>query len=212
MSKDDRVAGHLSIVASVSDGEPTVVLGEVLRRAREGLNRSPEQVGALVGISGRTVRRLESGDADRPRRVTLDALAGFYGLNADAVAEIAEYELDPPAGSGAFLLHLRERVTELLGPGVAEALEGVEQESVELAMRLARLSGRRADAFSPDRARAQAVISYLRGAASSSPREHAEAVQAFVDFLALDRGRRALAGHLLHDLRQAQDAEQRSDG
>src|ERR1700693_3428895 len=58
--------------------QPRAVLGEVLRRAREGLSRSPEQVGALVGISGRTVRRLEVGEADSPRRVTLDALAGFY--------------------------------------------------------------------------------------------------------------------------------------
>jgi transcriptional regulator with XRE-family HTH domain len=188
-----------------------VVLGEVLRRAREGLNRSPEQVGALVGISGRTVRRLEAGDADRPRRVTLDALSGFYGLNADAVAELAEYELDPAAGTGTFLAHLRQRVTEILGPGVADALEGVDEEPVELAMRLARVSGRRADDLSPDRARAQVVISYLRGAPNSSPREHGEVVDAFVNFLALDRNRRALARQLLHDLRQAQDAEQRSD-
>ena len=193
------------------DAVPPIVLGEVLRRAREGLSRSPEQVGALVGISGRTVRRLEAGDADRPRRVTLDALAGFYGLNADALAELADYEFDPAAGTGAFLVHLRERVAELLGPGVAEALEGVDEEPVELAMRLARLSGRRADDLSPDRARAQVVISYLRSAANTSPREHGEVVEAFVDFLALDRGRRHLARQLLHDLRQAQDTEQRSD-
>ena len=184
------------------------MLGEVLRRARDGLNRSPEQVGSLVGISGRTVRRIEVGDADRPRRVTLDALSGFYGLNPDVVAELADFE---PDASEPLLLHLRQRVAELLGDGVAQALEGVEEEPVELAMRLARLGGPRADDMTPERGRTQLVISYLRGAATSSPREHTEVVDTFVDFLALDRSRRALARQLLRDLRQAQDSEQQGE-
>ncbi len=187
---------------------PRDVLGEVLRRARDSLNRSPEQVGALVGISGRTVRRLEAGDADRPRRVTLDALSGFYGLNPDVIAELAEFE---PDATEELHRHLRARVAEVIGEGVAQALEGVEHEPVELAMRLARLGGSRAASMTPERGRAQSVISYLRGAASISPREHAEAVDAFVDFLALDRSRRALARQLLRDMHQAQDVEQRSE-
>ena len=186
------------------DDQPRVVLGEVLRRAREGLNRSPEQVGALVGISGRTVRRLEVADADRPRRVTLDALAGFYGLNSDVVAEIAEFE---PGATEEFLAHLRQRVTEVLGAGVTAALEGVEAEPVELALRLARLGGARVAGLSPERARTQSVIAYLRSAGTSSPREHAETVAAFVDFLALDRSRRGLARQLLRDLRRSQESE-----
>lgn len=184
--------------------QPRAVLGEVLRRAREGLSRSPEQVGALVGISGRTVRRLEAGEADSPRRVTLDALAGFYGLNPDVVAEIAEFE---PDADDELLAHLRERVAEVLGPGVAQALEEDEEESVELAMRLARLGGARADNLTPERGRTQSVISYLRGGATGSPREHTEVVDAFVDFLALDRNRRSLARQLLRDLRRSQESD-----
>jgi transcriptional regulator with XRE-family HTH domain len=187
---------------------PRDVLGEVLRRARDSLNRSPEQVGALVGISGRTVRRLEAGDADRPRRVTLDALSGFYGLNPDVIAELAEFE---PDATEELHRHLRARVAEVLGEGVAQALEGVEHEAVELAMRLARLGGSRAAAMTPERGRAQSVISFLRGPAGISPREHVEAVDAFVDFLALDRSRRALARQLLRDMHQAQDIEQRGE-
>ena len=138
---------------------PPGVLGEVLRRAREALNRSPEQVGALVGISGRTVRRLEAGDAERPRRVTLEALAGFYGLNPDVIVELAEVGPEEE-----LLPRLRRRVEEAIGPGVVAALEDVEDEEVELAMRLARLSGTRADSLSPERGRAQFVISFLRSA------------------------------------------------
>jgi transcriptional regulator with XRE-family HTH domain len=193
---------------SVGD-QPRAVLGEVLRRARDGLNRSPEQVGSLVGVSGRTVRRIEAGDAERPRRVTLDALSGFYGLNPDVIAELADFE---SGAAGKLLLYLRERVTEVLGPGVADALEGVEEEPVELAMRLARLAGPRADAMTPERGRTQFVISYLRGAAATAPRELTEAVDAFTDFLALDRSRRGLARQLLRDMRQAQDAEERREG
>lgn len=180
------------------------VLGEVLRRARESLNRSPEQVGPLVGISGRTVRRLEAGEADRPRRVTLEALAGFYGLNPDVIVALAEADGED---SQARLEYLRGAVSDALGPGVVAALEGVDDEEVELAMRLARLTGIRADEMSPDRARAQSVISFLRNAAERSPKDHAEAVEAFVDFLSLDAGRRGLARQLLRDLRVAQDAQ-----
>lgn len=181
---------------------PPGVLGEVLRRAREALNRSPEQVGALVGISGRTVRRLEAGDAERPRRVTLEALAGFYGLNPDVIVQLAEAEPEEE-----LLPRLRRQVEEAIGAGVVAALEDVEDEEVELAMRLARLSGSRADSLSPERGRAQFVISFLRSAGERAPRDHTEAVEAFVDYLALDPGRRAVARQVLRDLRLAQDSE-----
>jgi transcriptional regulator with XRE-family HTH domain len=184
--------------------QPRAVLGEVLLRAREGVNRSPEQVGSLVGISGRTVRRLEAGEADRPRRVTLEALAGFYGLNPDVVAEIAEFKV---SAGDALLRHLRKRVEDVVGPGVTQALEGADGEAVELAMRLARLSGSRADGLTPERGRAQLVISYLRGTSTRSPGEHTEVVDAFVDFLALDRTRQTMARQLLRDLRRAQESD-----
>lgn len=188
----------------MSDEAPGV-LGEVLRRARQTLNRSPEQVGALVGISGRTVRRLEAGAPDKPRRVTLEALAGFYGLNPDVIVELAEAESAPD-----LLARLREQVAEALGPGVTAALEDVEDEAVELAMRLARLSGSRADALSPARGRTQLVISYLRSGGKHSPRDHVEAVDAFVDFLSLDARRREVARQVLGDLRLAQESEHRA--
>jgi transcriptional regulator with XRE-family HTH domain len=184
--------------------QPRTVLGEVLLRAREGVNRSPEQVGSLVGISGRTVRRLEAGQADRPRRVTLEALAGFYGLNPEVVNELARFKA---TAGNALLAHLRERVGALLGPGVVEALSDADGEAVELAMRLARLSGARADGLTPERGKTQLVIAYLRAASSPSPREHSDVVDAFVDFLALDRTRQALARQLLKDLRRAQESE-----
>lgn len=176
------------------------ILGEVLRRARESLGRSPEQVGALVGISGRTIRRLEVGTAGRPRRVTLEALAGFYGLNPDVIVDLADSDEDE------LLESLRGRISAALGPGVAEALKDVEDEAVELAMRLARLSGSQAGGLSPERGRTQFVISYLRGGGQRSSREQAEAVDAIVDFLALDSARRSVARQLLRDLRAAQEA------
>lgn len=185
---------------------PQELLGEVLLRARETLHRSPEQVGALVGISGRTIRRLEEGEGGHPRRVTLEALAGFYGLNPDVIAELADVEL-----AGDDLLGLvRERAAAALGPQVVQALEGVEDEPVELAMRLARASTP-SDASSPRRGKTQFVISFLREARGTSPREQTEAVDAFVDFLVLDRARRGLARQLLRDMRQAQDAERGPD-
>lgn len=178
---------------------PPQVLGQVLQRARDLLNRSPEQVGAMVGISGRTVRRLEVADAERPRRVTLEALAGFYGLNPDFVVWLGEFPTD-----GELLHDLRERVQETLGAGVVEALRGDEQEDVELAMRLARLSGAPGLGGSVERGQAQLVISFLRNAGVHGSAEHAQTVQAFVDFLALNPERQAAARRILRDMRLAQ--------
>src|SRR4051812_18215818 len=69
------------------------LLGAVLRNARETLgDRSPEQVARVAGVSGRTIRRLEEGDFEhRPRVVTLDALASFYGLRAGFLRELAAW-------------------------------------------------------------------------------------------------------------------------
>jgi transcriptional regulator with XRE-family HTH domain len=179
----------------------TDILGQVLARARDSLHRSPEQVGALIGISGRTIRRLEDGEAGRPRRTTLEALSGFYGLNPDAVVWLAEVE-----GADAELLaQLRQRAVAVLGPHVAGALEDVEDEAVELAVRVARASA--SGDSSPQQGKTQFVIAFLRSARTASPREHADAVDAFVDFLTLDRSRRALARQMLENLRVAQNVE-----
>lgn len=178
------------------------VLGQVLVTAREALNRSPEQVGALVGISGRTIRRLEDGEAGHPRRTTLEALAGIYGLNPDFIIELAELEL----ADDRLLVLLRDRARLALGPQVVQALEGVEREAVALAMRLARASTP-AEEHLPQRGKRQFLISFLRGSRTTSRREQTEAIDAFSDFLTLDRPRRELARQLLRDLRLAQDAE-----
>src|SRR5690348_15241828 len=51
----------------------------VLTEARLTLDRSPEQVEAAVGVSGRTIRRLEDPASDMsPRGTTLAAVANFY--------------------------------------------------------------------------------------------------------------------------------------
>lgn len=132
--------------------------------------------------------------------MTLEALAGFYGLNPDFVVGLADGE------SGQKLLrHLRQQVEESLGAGVADALRDVDDEATELAMRLARLSGGRADALSPERNRAQLVISFLRSTGERSLSEHAEVVDAFVDFLALDPSRRSVASQVLRDMRSAHE-------
>lgn len=181
---------------------PSQVLGQVLQRARDLLNRSPEQVGAMVGISGRTVRRLEVGEAERPRRVTLEALAGFYGLNPDFIAWLGEFPAD-----AELLGDLRERVRESLGQGVVDALYGDEQEEAELAMRLARLGDARGVGTSSERGQAQLVISFLRNAGAHGLVEHSETVQAFVNFLALSPERQAAARQVLRDMRLAQGEE-----
>ena len=183
------------------------VLGEVLRRAREALGRSPEQVGAIVGIAGRTIRRLEAGESERPRRVTLDGLAGFYGLDPTALDNLA----DAPADPFGLLLVLREQVESRTAPEVVEALEGVDDEAVELAMRWARsrpVSGPR-DQMDDAQARVLGLLEDLR---ASSPRDYTDAIEALLVIVSLDRTRRGLAVALLNELRLAQDGERHRRG
>jgi hypothetical protein len=47
------------------------------------LGESPEQVGRSIGVSGKTIRRLEAAESGRPRDITLAVLAGYYGMNPD---------------------------------------------------------------------------------------------------------------------------------
>lgn len=177
------------------------MLGEVLRRAREALGRSPEQVGAVTGIAGRTIRRLEAGESDRPRRVTLETLAGFYGLEPDALIGLA----DAPADRMAFLSMLRDQVASHTAPEVVEALEGLDDEPVELAMRWARTPGQRSD-FGVDEERLGERLADLRRA---SPQDYAMTADAVWAFMALDRTRKSLVLGLLRDLRSAQEGERR---
>lgn len=180
------------------------VLGEALRRGREAVGRSPEQVGAIVGVAGRTIRRLEAGESERPRRVTLEGLAGFYGFDPRALWELADAPGDPPR----ILERLRDEVSTRTAPEVVEALEGVDDEPVELAMRW--LRSRPAGGNGDDLDGAQEhVVALLNELRKNSAREHGDAVEALRMLASLDRSRRALALALLKDLRAAQDAEAR---
>jgi transcriptional regulator with XRE-family HTH domain len=109
------------------------LLSAVLRGARQTLgDRSPEQVARAAGVSGRTIRRLEEGEFEhRPRAVTLDALAGFYGLRAGFLRDLAAWTTLPDR-EVATRLHAAARNTL----GNAEDVD--EEPPEELAMRLAR--------------------------------------------------------------------------
>lgn len=66
------------------------MLAAVLREGRFLTGESPEQVGTAVGISGRTIRRLERGDLrSGPREITLEALAAYYAFDSSVLKWLA---------------------------------------------------------------------------------------------------------------------------
>jgi transcriptional regulator with XRE-family HTH domain len=73
------------------------VLAYVLREGRLLLGESPEQVGGSIGISGRTIRRIEAVESGRSRDITLTTLAGYYGMSAEFVRWIARETETGPA-------------------------------------------------------------------------------------------------------------------
>lgn len=104
------------------------LLAYVFAQAREMLDRSPEQVGGALGMSGRTVRRLESADdKQRPRRSTLQTLASYYGLDVGFVSALAEWE----GLQGAELAARLDELSEIEVPPDGAAMRAV-------ALRLAR--------------------------------------------------------------------------
>ena len=154
-----------------------VVLGQILAEARRLVGRSPEQVGLVTGLSGRTIRRLEAGAIAQPHKTTLEALAEFYALD------------------GALL----RRLVELCDLGSAELLSSLRQldeggavgdlDVTGLAMRIAR----------------RGVEREVRPA-REWPHDP-ELAELAEDFLALDRRRRTFARLLLRDLRKAGESE-----
>src|SRR4051794_37568430 len=140
------------------------LLGAVLREARETVDRSPEQVGSAAGVSGRTIRRLEEPEPDttRPRRVTLEALASFYGLRTSFVRQLAEW--GDAAGEPLAEL-LRDAAAAALGAEVVEGYAtGDDDELTTLAMRMARHSTPRPEAPNPQDAPARRMfVSFTRG-------------------------------------------------
>lgn len=176
-----------------------VLLGRILARARETLNRSPEQVGAVVGVSGRTIRRLEDGEGGRPRRVTLDSLAGFYGLNAEFLANLTSwYELTSDEARLPLLDWSRNAVGEAL-------VEQLDDDLEELAMRAARAGKPQSQVTLPFGIGRTHLAAYLEHGARSAERE--EALTLLADYIALDLGRRRLVRGVVSDLRRAQRAE-----
>jgi transcriptional regulator with XRE-family HTH domain len=178
----------------------------VLRGARETLgDRSPEQVARSAGVSGRTIRRLELGEFEnRPRAVTLDALAAFYGLRAGFLRELGAWTDLPDDEVAA---RLRETARETLG----DASEAPDEDLGELAMRVARASAaaretpwvRMFDVLVGDEAQQPPTDEQVKGAGRD-----AEVVGLVRDFLTLDRRRQRLLLDIVVELRAASDAPQ----
>jgi transcriptional regulator with XRE-family HTH domain len=105
---------------------PVDVLGHVVREGRMFLGESPEQVGGAIGVSGRTIRRLEEAASNRPRDITLRTLASYYGMSPDFFRWIVREN----ASGDELVERLRHRA-ELAG------LQQVD-DTMELALMLAR--------------------------------------------------------------------------
>ena len=173
------------------------LLSYVLFEAREMLDRSPEQVGAAVGVSGRTIRRWENPDhTAQPRQTTLSAVASFYGLDAQFISELAAWE----GSAEATLRWLRERAGQS-----GDEFAGRSDEAQQLAMQLARGTSRRVVVGGFGSGKTQA---YLQQVASLAGDEDEAELSGLVEaFLRLDRRRRRLAMMLVQELQAAREAE-----
>jgi hypothetical protein len=77
---------------------PLELLARVAREGRYLTSESPEQVGNAVGVSGRTVRRIEDPDMERrPRRLTVETLCQYYALDSELLVMLAKSQLEPDA-------------------------------------------------------------------------------------------------------------------
>lgn len=75
---------------------PLELLARVAREGRYLMSESPEQVGSAVGLSGRTVRRIEDPDMERrPRRLTVETLCQYYALDSELLVLLAKSQLEP---------------------------------------------------------------------------------------------------------------------
>lgn len=191
------------------------LLSHVLREARETIDRSPEQISAAAGVSGRTIRRLEAGTYERrPRTVTLDTLGSFYGLNAGFLRELASWKsLRGPA----LLEQLARYAEEALGEEAAEWWPVNGDDAAQLTLRLARRpTSQRGLALDPGAGKAgflTAWNAHLLSARDAPPsQEEAEVTELLDSYLSLDRGRRRTALSLLRDLRLAREHERQTRG
>lgn len=165
------------------------LLAFVFAEARDTLELSPEQVAGALGMSGRTVRRLESSEGkQRPRRATLQTLASFYGLDSRFVRALGDWDVLEGPELGQRLAELRDDDRD---PEEPEELRA-------LALRLARGAGTRVQA-----GEVVALAPGLPGAAD---------VPRLVDaFVRLDRRRQRLALALLDELVSARERDRLDD-
>jgi transcriptional regulator with XRE-family HTH domain len=172
------------------------LLGAVLASGRNTLGLSAEQAAQATSLAGNTVRRLENGDVARPRRVTLDRLAEFYGLRAPALRALAN--LGRIQGN-----ELRERVEAL---AAAAGVESDDSDSdsgplslLDLASTFVRRAGEAEDA------------SFSSWATTRHPGLRAEDIEqlrtVMEEMVALDRVRRRLAARVISEMHAAQVAE-----
>lgn len=171
------------------------------------LDRSPEQVASAVGLSARTVRRLEDPDEPRrPRSATLKPLADFYGLDLPFVEELVSW--DDLHGS-ALRTTLRERTSELMDDAEAAELADAPDELQLLALRAARGRGPRPTAGALDMELAEPGLVYAleRAVRVLAPDEHDALVMLVEGFGQLDRRRRRVLTELVADLQAGRDRE-----
>jgi transcriptional regulator with XRE-family HTH domain len=183
------------------------LLAWVLAEARYNLDRSPEQIASLVGLSARTIRRLEDPhEARRPRPATLRQLAAFYGLDPRFIEELNDWGDLEGAELGTAV---RERTSDLLEDGDAEELAGAPDELRILALRAARggqagtaTGTRTAEIFGPQIA--QLLERLTRSLAAD---EHADFIRLLDGFNELDRRRRRLLVAVLQEFEAARKLE-----
>jgi hypothetical protein len=190
------------------------LLGEVLSRARETVGRSPEQVGEHTGVHGRTIRRLEDGESESPRRTTLRALGGFYGLRPEVLMQFAKWSSAGLKEEGLERELLTLAATEL-SPEELDSLDGEEHDRlVAVAMRLSRARptsasrSRSAAAFGAYGTGKTHLVALTRATSQELPASEQEELIGLVTALtALDRRRRRMATEFIDELRRSQMAE-----
>jgi transcriptional regulator with XRE-family HTH domain len=182
------------------------LLAWVLREARYLIDRSPEQVAGAVGLSARTVRRLEdANERRRPRPMTLRPLATLYGLNHGFLEQLVAWgDMEGSALRSA----LRERTFELIPESEVADLVDAPDELRLLAMRAARAAGPAAGTTVPPAGLApefaRSVEATLR---ALPPSEHDSLIELVNLFGALDRRRRLTLISLVTDLQAARNRE-----
>jgi transcriptional regulator with XRE-family HTH domain len=183
------------------------LLAWILREARYPLDCSPEQIAAAIGISARTVRRLEDPhEARRPRATTLRPIATFYGLDARFVEQLNSWR---DLEGAALATAVRDQTAKMLDDSDPEPFAGAPDELRVLALRAAHCIGperttstRTEDLFGPEVA--QLLESLAR---SLSADDHNDLIRVLGGFTGLDRRRRRLLVVLLQDLAAARKLE-----